>query len=105
MKRRVILLSLILSAIVLVPAMASVTTEQLSEPEFLMNQGYSQQATEDVYVLKNRALGNPAEPLYQKNRNAFVKGWRAFWGYVDPARDEADRIHHDVQPSPSYKDL
>lgn len=104
MKRRFILLSLV-SAFAVVPAMASINAEQFSEPEFLMNQGYSQQAAEDVFMEKNRVTGQPVEPLYNKNRNIFVKGWKSFWGYLDPAREDADRIHHNIDPTPSFRDL
>jgi len=105
MRRRVILLSLILSAIAVIPAMAAVTPEQVTDPEYLLNQGYSQLTAEDVLVLKNRASGRPAETLYDHNNNVMVRAWKAFWGYVDPAREEADRIHHNIKPSPSYSDL
>ena len=106
MKRRFILLSLV-SMMAVVPAMASIGADQFSDPEFMVNQGYSQQVAEDAFVQKNRATGQPIEPLYNssRNRNIFVKGWKAFWGYLDPARDEADRIHHDISPTPSFRDL
>ena len=105
MRRRVILLSLLMAAIGTISANAAVTPEQLTDPEFVVNQGYSQLTAEDVYVIKNRAGGKPIEPLYNKKQNVFVRGWKAFWGYVDPANDEYDRIHHDVKPSPSFSDL
>ena len=106
MKRRFILLSLLLSAVALIPASASVSVEQSTEPEYLINAGYSQMAAEDIFIMKNRANGKPIEPLYDRNdNNVFVKSWKSFWGYIDPARDEADKIHHDIQPVPSYKDL
>ena len=106
MKKRFILSGLALSAMLVLPSMASVTVEQVTEPEFMINQGYSQLSTEDVFVMKNRATGKSIEPLYDKNdNNLFVRGWKSFWGYVDPARDEADRLHHDVKPSPAFTDL
>lgn len=105
MKRRVIVLSLLLSIMAVMPAMSAVTPRQVTDAEYLMNAGYSQLTAEDVLVLKNRANGNTPEALYNKKQNGFVRGWKAFWGYVDPARDEFDRIHHNVQPSPAFSDL
>ena len=105
MKRRVILLGLILSAIAVIPSMASITVEQSTDPEFIINQGYSELTAEDIFMSKNRAKGAPIEPLYNKDQNGFVKGWKAFWAYIDPARDEFDRLHHNIKPSPSCSDL
>lgn len=105
MKRRVIVLSLLLSILAVMPSMSAVTTSQYTDAEYLMNAGYSQLAAEDVLVLKNRANGNSPETLYRKDQNGFVRGWKAFWGYIDPARDEFDRIHHNIQPSPAFSDL
>lgn len=105
MKRRVILLSLVLSAFIAVPAMAAVTPEQVTDPEHVINQGYSVETAEDVLILKNRALGKPAETLYDRDSNIFVRGWRSFWGYVDPANVEGDKLHHNIKQSPSFTDL
>ena len=105
MKRRVLFLSLILSAVVMVPAMARVTVEQVTEPEFVMNQGYSQITAEDVHMLKNRNTGRPVEPLYDRDNNALVRGWNGFWGYIDPAHETHDRLHHNIKPSCSFSDL
>lgn len=104
MKRNLVLLCLA-AMFAIIPASALVTTEQTTDAEYLMNQGYSQVAAEDVFILKNRATGKPVEPLYSKDQNVLVRGWKAFWGYVDPARDEFDRIHHDIKLSPAFSDL
>ena len=105
MRRRVILLSLILSAVAIIPATASVTVEQTTDAEYIINQGYSNWMAEDVFMSKNRANGKQIETLYDKDSNTLVRGWRAFWGYFDPALDEYDRIHHNIKPSPSFSDL
>ena len=87
------------------PSLASVTVEQSTEPEYIINQGYSELTAEDVFMVKNRVNGTPVEPLYNKDQNSFVKGWKAFWAYIDPSRDEYDRLHHNIQPSPAFSDL
>lgn len=105
MKRRFILLGLITVAFIAVPAIASVTVEQSTDAEYIINQGYSQLTAEDIFMAKNRAVGAPIEPLYNKNQNILVKSWKAFWAYVDPSRDEFDRLHHNIKPTPSASDL
>ncbi len=105
MKRRFILLGLITTALTVIPSMASITVEQSTDPEFVINQGFSQLTAEDIFMVKNRAVGAPIEPLYNKNQNILVKSWKAFWGYVDPSRDEFDRLHHNIKPTPSASDL
>ena len=105
MKRKIILLGFILSIFAVIPSGASVTVEQSTDPEYVINQGYSQLTAEDIYMMKNRVNGAPIEPLYNKNENVLVKGWKAFWGYVDPGRDEFDRLHHNIKPTPSASDL
>ncbi len=105
MKRRVILLSLLLSVLAVMPAMSAVTPGQVTDAEYLMNAGYSQLTAEDVLILKNRANGKAPETLYSRDQNGFVRGWKAFWGYLDPSRDEFDRVHHNIQPSPAFSDL
>ena len=104
MKRNLFLLCLV-AMFAIIPASARVSTEQATDAEYLMNEGYSQVTAEDVFILKNRANGKPVEPLYRRDQNALVRGWKAFWGYVDPARDEFDRIHHDIKLSPAFSDL
>ena len=87
------------------PAFAGITSEEVTDAEYLINSGYSQSTAEDVFILKNRHAGKPIEPLYEKSGSPFVKGWRKFYSYLDPSQDEVDRIHHDIKLSPSYTDL
>ena len=105
MRRRVILFSLILSMVTAIPSIAAVTTEQSTDAEYIINQGYSTLMAEDVFMEKNRANGKEIETLYDKDSNVLVRGWKAFWGYFDPALDSYDRIHHNIKPSPSFSDL
>lgn len=103
--RRNLLFSLAVIAFLSGSAYAAVTTEQTTDPEFLINSGYSQLTAEDVFMQKNRANSKPIEPLYEKNQNKFIKACRQFYAYLDPSIDEVDRIHHDIKPSPSFSDL
>ena len=55
-------------------------------------------------LLKNRTSGKPAEPVYEKH-NKFVRFCRNLYGYLDPAQDTDERIHHDIHMSPNFRDL
>ena len=103
--RRNLLFAMVLTALISVPVMAAMTVEESTDAEYLINGGYSQMAAEDVFMAKNRASGKAIEPLYEKSQNKFVRACKKFYGYIDPSIDEQDRIHHDIQPSPSYSDL
>ena len=60
---------------------------------------------EEIAIMKNRTEGKPAEPLYEKKHGKFVRFWRNVYGYLDPAQDTDERIHHDVHMSPNVRDL
>ena len=104
MKRNLIL-SIALLAFLTAPSFAAVTVEQTTDAEYLINSGFSQAVAEDVFMQKNRANGETIEPLYEKSQNRFVRGWRKFYSYFDPAQDAVDRIHHDTKLAPHYSDL
>lgn len=103
--KRNLLIAMFLLGMLIIPAKAAVTVEETTDAEYLINSGYSQLFAEDVFVQKNRNTGKPIEPLYERSQNVFVKTWKKFYSYLDPAVENYDRIHHDVQPSPSYTDL
>lgn len=103
--KRNLLLAIILSAFIVFPAKAAVTVGETTEPEYVINAGYSQQTAEDVFMMKNRVNGKPIEPLYSKKHNKVTNFYKKVWGYLDPSIDEADRLHHDISPSPSFSDL
>ena len=103
--KRSLLFGLALLAFMSLPAMAEVTIEESTEPEYLINAGYSQAMAEDIFIEKNRANGKPIEPLYDKSQNKFVKAIKSFFAYIDPAYEEVDKVHHDIKLSPSYSDL
>ena len=103
--KRNLLFVIALMAFLTVSVRAEVTVEQTTDAEYLINAGYSQIMAEDVFMLKNRAAGQPIEPLYEKSQNGIVKGWRKFFAYIDPAQDSVDRIHHDIKMVPSATDL
>lgn len=87
-----------------VSANAAVTVEQTTEPDYIINSGYSEATAEEILMLKNRVNGQPAEPIYERSHNKFVRFCRNIYGYLDPAQDTDERIHHDIHMSPSMKD-
>ena len=86
-------------------ANAGVTPNQVTEPDYMINSGYSEATAEEVLLIKNRVNGQPAEPIYDRGHNKFVRFWRNVFGYLDPSCDTDERIHHDIHMSPSPRDL
>lgn len=103
--RRNLFLVLALFTALCFRANAGVTPEQLTEPEYMINGGYSETTAEEVFLIKNRVDGKPCEPLYDKNQNRFVRACKKFYSYLDPAVDSEERYHHDIHMSPSISDL
>ena len=103
MKRNLLVLALFTA--LCLQASASVTVEQTTDPEYIINSGYSEATAEEILIAKNRALGKPAEPLYESSGNRFTRFWRNVYGYIDPAASTDRRIHHDINLSPSARDL
>ena len=104
MKRNFVLL-VALCTVFCLKANASVTPDQVSDPEYLINGGFSEMTAEEILIMKNRVAGKSVEPLYDKSHNKFVRFWRNMYGYIDPAWDTDERLHHNIQPSPNWKDL
>ena len=101
-----LLFAITLCAFLAVPTMAAVTVEEITDPEYLINQGFSEITAEDIFVSKNRVTGKTVEPLYDKSQNRFVNACRKFFAYIDPAMDDQDqRLHHNISPSTSFSDL
>ena len=84
---------------------AAITVEQMTEPDYVINNGYSEATAEEIMLIKNRVNGKPAESSSLKSRNKFVRFCRNVYGYLDPAQDTDERIHHDIHMSPNVKDL
>lgn len=103
MKRNLLLIIAVSTALCL-QASASIPLEQTTEPEFLINNGYSEVTAEEVTVMKNRIAGKPVEPLYEKKSNKFVRFLKSMYSWVDPEIDTEDRLYHDIKMSPGYKD-
>ena len=103
MKRSLLLLAIVTFACVQVNAATSVG--QMTEPDYVINNGYSEATAEEVMLVKSRVNGQPSEPLFEKRHNKFVRFWRNLYGdLLDPAQDTDERIHHDIHMSPNFRD-
>lgn len=107
MKKQLLLVAL--AAIMLqLQAGASVTVQESTSPTYLRNSGYSALTADTVEVSKARSTGiayyTPDERDL-KTSNAFVRFWRKFYAYFDPAQEDYSFFHHDSKAAPSYTDL
>ena len=104
MKRTLMILAL--STLFCIPANASITAERATNPDYLINSGYSEATAEEVFIEKNRKLGRPVEQMYNKGDDSGVLNFfRNIYGYIDPSIDTEERYHHDIHQSPSWRDL
>ena len=104
--RKKLLLVLALFTLICVRANADITPAQITDPEYMINNGFSEATAEQVLIMKNRIDGKPCEPLYEKKaNNKFVNFFRNCYSYLDPSMDNDERYHHDIHQSPSWHDL
>jgi hypothetical protein len=103
--KRNLLLVLAVFAFTCIQSNAAITVEQMTEPDYVINNGYSEATAEAVMLVKSRAKGQPAEPIYERGHNKFVRFCRNVMGYLDPAQSTDETIHHDIHMSPNVRDL
>lgn len=103
--RRNLFLVLVLFSALCISVKAEVTPAQLTDPEHVINNGYSEMTAEEVMICKQRANGEAVEPLYERKHNKVVRFFKSFYSYIDPSVDGQEFYHHDIQSAPSYRDL
>lgn len=103
--RKNLFLAIALFSALCISVRAEVTPAQLTDPEFVINNGYSEITAEEIMISKQRAAGESVEPLYEKKHNKFVRFFQNCYSYIDPAVDGSSFYHHDIQHAPSAKDL
>lgn len=87
---------------------AAISVDQTTDPNILQLNGYSAQTTDAVSVGKARATHQEyytADEAAFKKQNKFVRFWRKFYVYMDPAAEDYSFYHHDTDTTPSYTDL
>ena len=103
--RRNLFLVLALFTALCIGARADITPAQQTDAEYLINNGYSEAAAEQVLIQKQRAAGDSVEPLCERKHNKFVRFFQNCYSYLDPAIDNQERYHHDIMQSPSPRDF
>ncbi len=106
MKKR--LLTLILTALCVLPAYAELTVKDTTNPDFMKNQGYSSSLVQTTQKTMARANGEPlTEPIEKEYYNQpVIKAVRRFFMYIDPAYDDHSFVNdYNIKTSPSYDDL
>ena len=101
---------LLLSAVVLLSAgivRAEVTPDETLDPNYMMNNGFSETLASDVIIQQARSAGVPASDIQDKAyyNKPFIKAIRNVFIYLDPALEDNFRFHHDVKLTPSVHDL
>jgi len=103
-----LLLVLTLTAAVQIQSNAAMSVDQTTNPAVIKNSGYSAQTADLINVSKARANGQEyytdAEKEYD-SQNKFVRFWRKFYVYTDPAAEDYSFYHHDTKTTPDYTDL
>lgn len=104
MKRNLFIVLALFMA-VSISANAAVTPEQATDPEYVINSGFSEATAEEIMLVKNRTQGKPCEPLYEKKQNKVARWLKTLYSGLDPAIDSNERLHHDIKLSPAFTDL
>lgn len=102
------LLLIAIAATIPTMAQAAISVDQTTSTAVLRNNGYSQQTADAVNIAKARSNAQtyytPDEATFRK-QNKFVRFWRKFYAYADPAAEDYSFYHHDSDTTPSYTDL
>jgi uncharacterized protein YxeA len=104
--KKILLLALFLA----IPSIvyAAVSVESATNPTNLVNNGYSAQTAEIVTMSKARVNAQAYNPEGEKSldsQNKFVKFWKKFYVYADPAAEDYSFYNHDNNSTPTYTDL
>lgn len=101
---------LLLSAVILLSAglvRAEVTSDEMLDPGYMMNSGFSELMAADAIIHQSRANGVPAMNIEEKayHRKPLIHAIRKVFIYLDPAMEDDYRYHHDIKLTPQYNDL
>lgn len=107
MKNRFLILTLIGLFGFAIPANAELTNADIASPEYLENHGHSEALIQAAQKSKARANGEEYD-MHGKHswtQKGPIKYIRHFFMYIDPGYDDESFMEHNVNPSPSYRDL
>lgn len=106
MKKNLLIMSLFI--LFVSPALAELTVEDTTSPEFMKNSGYSKasiNATQKIIARNNgEALEEPVEhEIYNYTPVKFI---RRLFMYIDPSLDDHSFMNdHNINTSPRFDDL
>ncbi len=108
MNKTCFLLTALVIAFSTTAALAEISVQEVTSPEYLYNHGHSTLTVDMVQKSKAGANGEkyiPATQEEHQNEPKLVKWVRKFFIYMDPALDNDSFMQHDIKSSPSYEDL
>ena len=93
---------IIISALALsmLPANAYMVTEEVTSPEYLINNNYSSQIADLVQL----EIAKNHNREYKSGRYVKKSIFRKLWEYFDPATDDGYLLQHDIKPYSSFTD-
>lgn len=88
-------------------ANAAVTPDEMLDPSYVMNNGYSEMTAADIIIQQSRYSGVPAPNIEDKAyyHKPFIKAVRNAFIYLDPALEDNGRYHDDIKLTPTVHDL
>jgi len=87
---------------------AIITDREMTEPQQIINAGFSADMADMVQLEKARSTStefNSIKPQKRCNRTAFGRFWRRCLEYIDPALDDDSFYYHDIKMEPQMSDL
>ena len=87
-------------------ANAAVTVDEMLDPSYVMNNGYSVTTASDIIIQQSRSAGVPAPDIEEKAyyNNPVIKAVRNTFIYLDPSLEDNDRFHSDIRLVPTIYD-
>lgn len=108
MRARFLLLTALIAGLSAAPTFAAVTPDEMSAPEYMRNEGYSEALIDMTEYSKASSKGQKYVSMEQQKLQNMSKGrrfFRKFLMYVDPALDDGKFMNHDIKQYPSPDDL
>lgn len=85
---------------------AAVTPDEILDPSYVMNNGYSITTAADIVTQQARYAGVPAPNIEDKAyyHKPVIKAIRNVFIYLDPSLENNDRYHDDIRLVPMLSD-
>ena len=106
--RSKILLTTLIATLFVIPANASLVTEETTSIDYLQKYGYSDDIIDLVETNKAQVTGREVETISKPDEQKYSKPvrWiRKFFMYLDPAMESEPPLRHNIKMTPSINDL